>query len=192
MSHNFTDAVQTVELFHPTVGCGSGQPVSMTFRGRRCTSNNGTSSSISMAGVLWQTAEPAAGSGLDAAKCALQRRAGAAADDLIFNMDWFGSCGVPPARVQFIPRSECPAAPPPPPPSPSPRPDDQKALDRGGCRHVVWSLSANQTGCWRRQQRHTLPAERHNALQGTNTTCHPAEPVSTLTGTTHGICCDDT
>lgn len=130
MSHNFTDAVQTVELFHPTVGCGSGQPVSMTFRGRRCTSNNGTSSSISMAGVLWQTAEPAAGSGLDAAKCALQRRAGAAADDLIFNMDWFGSCGVPPARVQFIPRSECPAAPPPPPPSPSPRPDDQKALDR--------------------------------------------------------------
>lgn len=124
MNYNFTEAAQTLEVFHPLSGCGAaGQPVSMTYKGQRCNSNSG--------GILWQMAVPSAGSGLDASKCSLQRRTGTSADDLIFNMDWFGSCGVPPARVQYIPRSECPAPPPPPPPSPSPRPEDQKALDRG-------------------------------------------------------------
>jgi hypothetical protein len=132
MSHNFTgDAIQTLELFHPVPGCGTSQPVSMTFKGQRCSSNSGSSGSGSAPTIVWQTAEPAPGSGLDASKCSLQRRTGTAAEDLIWNMDWFGSCGVPPARVLHIPRSECPAPPPPPPPSPSPRPEDQKALDRG-------------------------------------------------------------
>jgi hypothetical protein len=103
----------------------------MTFKGQRCSSNSGSSGSGSAPTIVWQTAEPAPGSGLDASKCSLQRRTGTAAEDLIWNMDWFGSCGVPPARVLHIPRSECPAPPPPPPPSPSPRPEDQKALDRG-------------------------------------------------------------
>lgn len=131
MSHNFTDAIQTLDVFHPVAGCGTGQPVSMTYKGQRCSSNSASGSSSSSATILWQTAEPAPGSGLDASKCTLQRRTGTAAEDLIWNMDWFGSCGVPPARVLHIPRSECPAPPPPPPPSPSPRPEDQKALDRG-------------------------------------------------------------
>jgi hypothetical protein len=69
---------------------------------------------------------------MDAAKCSLTRKAAPATEeDIFFNMDWFGSCGVPPARVQYAPRSECPAPPPPPPPSPSPRPDSGPALDRG-------------------------------------------------------------
>ena len=131
VGHNFTEATQTAQLFHPVAGCGTTQPVSMVYKGQRCTGNNGATSSTTLAGILWQSAEPAPGSGLDASKCSLQRRDGTTADDLIFNMDWFGSCGVPPARVQYIPRSECPAPPPPPPPSPSPRPDDQKALNRG-------------------------------------------------------------
>lgn len=176
MTHNFTDAVQTVELFHPTAGCGSGQPVSMTYRGQRCTSNNSTSSSASMAGLLWQTAEPAAGSGLDAAKCALQRRAGTAADDLIWNMDWFGSCGVPPARVQFIPRSECPAAPPAPPPSPSPRPEDQKALDRGGC--FLNAKSCTLEHCERMRAAEANAAQVHNELRGAAAAAGPVDCAS--------------
>jgi hypothetical protein len=135
MAFNFTAATQTLDLFHPVSSCGTGAPVSMTYRGQRCSSNNGNSSSAAAGGILWQTAEPAPGSGLDAATCTLQRRTGTAAEDLIFNMDWFGSCGVPPARVQYIPRSECPAPPPVPPPSPSPTPEDQKALERGTCSH---------------------------------------------------------
>jgi hypothetical protein len=114
----------------------------------------------------------------------LQRRAGTAADDLIFNMDWFGSCGVPPARVQFIPRSECPAAPPPPPPSPSPRPEDQKALDRGGCCHVVSPQTSFELGCWCGQQRRLRPARRHNAFYGTASRCGP-EPIRTVVRLTH-------
>lgn len=131
MAHNFTAATQTLDIFHPLPGCGTGQPVSMTYKGQRCSSNNGTSSNAATSGILWQTAEPAAGSSLNAATCTLQRKSSTAAEDLIFNMDWFGSCGVPPARVQYIPRSECPAPPPIPPPSPSPTPEDQKALERG-------------------------------------------------------------
>jgi hypothetical protein len=129
MTYNFTAAEQTAQIFHPSAGCGTSQPVSMTYKGQRC--SGGSAASSNRASVLWQSAEPAGDSGLDASKCALQRRTGTAAEDLIFNMDWFGSCGVPPARVQYIARSECPAAPPPPPPSPSPTPEDQKALERG-------------------------------------------------------------
>jgi len=131
MSYNFTDATQTLQIFHPVATCGTNQPVNMTYRGQRCSGNNGANNNPSTAGILWLSAEPSAGSGLDSAACSLQRRTGTAAEDAIYNMDWFGSCGVPPARVQYIPRSECPAPPPPPPPSPSPRPEDMKALDRG-------------------------------------------------------------
>ena len=138
MTHNFTNAEQTAQIFHPTAGCGTSQPVTMSYKGQRC-----SGSSSDRAGVLWQTAEPAAGSGLDASKCTLQRRTGTAAEDLIFNMEWFGSCGVPPARVQYIARSECPAAPPPPPPSPSPTPEDQKALERGKSISVLWLVSVS-------------------------------------------------
>jgi hypothetical protein len=137
---NFTDASQTLLLFHPTPGCGGGQPVSMVYRGRRCTSNGGgttNSSQPGVAGVMWDAAEPAPGSGLSAAQCSLQRRTEASADDAIFNVDWFGSCGVPPARVQYARRSECPAPPPAPPPSPSPRPENEKGLDRGVCMACV-------------------------------------------------------
>lgn len=148
MSYNFTDATQTLQLFHPVAGCGSSQPVNMTYKGQRC----GAATSASLAGVLWQSAVPAEGSGLDATKCSLQRRTGTTADDTIFNMDWFGSCGVPPARVQYITRSECPATPPPPPPPPPPRPDDQKALDRGRQKivsvgNVSAAMAAARPGC---------------------------------------------
>lgn len=147
MSYNFTEATQTLQIFHPLPACGSSQPVNMTYRGQRCSSNGGSGATTTsnITGIWWQSAEPAADSGLSAGACSLQRRTGTTPDDLIFNMDWFGSCGVPPARVQYIPRSECPAPPPPLPPSPSPRPEDQKALDRGVCGVLIVELPYNNS-----------------------------------------------
>lgn len=120
---NFTAASQTVSILHPLPACGGGKPVEMTFSGTSCTSNGGAPDPAStQLGVLWTSAVPA-----DAAlpaTCRLDRAAGSSREAVDFNRDWFGSCGVPPTKVQFLSRGQCGAQPPPPPP------EDAKVLQR--------------------------------------------------------------
>uniref|UniRef100_A0A383W224 Uncharacterized protein n=1 Tax=Tetradesmus obliquus TaxID=3088 RepID=A0A383W224_TETOB len=108
---------QTLDALHPVPGCG--QPMlSMVYTGELCSSGS------SAMGIRWLSAAPAPGSTADATKCTIKRSANpATASDFLCNKDWFGGCGGPPARVQFLARGQCPPPPqPPPPPPPSPPP----------------------------------------------------------------------
>ncbi|WIA18491.1 hypothetical protein OEZ85_009945 [Tetradesmus obliquus] len=87
---------QTLDAPHPVPGCG--QPMlSMVYTGELCSSGS------SAMGIRWLSAAPAPGSTADATKCTIKRSANpATASDFLYNKDWFGGCGAPPARVQFL------------------------------------------------------------------------------------------
>lgn len=124
---------QTLQILHPTPGCGgASRQMRMTFTGERC---YGAAPSGSIAaGIRWLSAAPADPAD-NAGACTITRATGGSATDQLFNKNYLGSCGVPPARVQYLAWSECarpPPPPPPPPPSPPP-PRQRTQLPRGVC-----------------------------------------------------------
>eukprot|EP00775_Hariotina_reticulata_P013186 gene13186-13317_t len=126
---------QIVQIMHPSPACKPVKPIRMKFVGERCYGDGLVSATLPSAGVLWLSAVPAEELD-DLNACSLSRSSGTLPEDLLFNQNYFGSCGVPPARIQYLAWGECPPPPPPPsppPPSPPPPPPprQRRLLPRG-------------------------------------------------------------
>eukprot|EP00775_Hariotina_reticulata_P013182 gene13182-13313_t len=118
---------QTVDMVHPVAACNANRVVKMTFLGERC--SGAVSSSGALAGVRWLSASPAE-TVADPNACTIARAYSNNPADVMFNSDFFGSCGVPPRKVRYLASSECPPPPPPPPPSPPPPPPPPPPRER--------------------------------------------------------------
>lgn len=120
----------TVAMPHPNKDCTSKGLIQMTYTGEVCDNANSTAP----ASIRWLRAIPTPGSSADASKCSIQRiDSPTSVADQLYNKDWFGSCGIPPAKVQYLARGQCPSQPAPPPPSPPvpPPPSNWTKLPRG-------------------------------------------------------------
>jgi hypothetical protein len=141
---------QIVQIMHPSPACKPVKPIRMKFVGERCYGDGLASSSLPAAGIRWISAVPVEELLENLPTCSLSRSTGTSPEDLLFNQNYFGSCGVPPARVQYLAWGECPPpppppSPPPPAPPPPPPPRQRRLLPRGALQAVELSRGSFQS-----------------------------------------------